>query len=112
MKLSSLPFAIVRFEDEESFSAWFDYAEEIGLDGVELMYLWPVSWHVIHRTHKRLAGRKLEVSMITTHCDPSQFRDDLRRAEAKKLAGYIVLALDRSESRTTTRARPRAIRAE
>ncbi|MBM4080984.1 MAG: sugar phosphate isomerase/epimerase [Planctomycetes bacterium] len=94
MKVSSLPFGFVHFEDEDSFSAWFDYAEEIGLEGVELMYPWPVSWHVIDRAHKRLAGRKLEVSMITTHCDPSQFRDDLRKAEAKKLAGYIDLALD------------------
>jgi len=94
MKLSSLPFAIVDFQDENSFSVWFDYAEDIGLDGVELMYPWPVSWHAIHRTHKRMAGRNLEVSMITTHCDPAQFSDNLRRAEAEKLTGYIDLATD------------------
>jgi len=94
MKLSSLPFGFVSFEKEESFSAWFDYAEQIGLDGVELMYPWPVSWHVIHRTQKRLSAHKLEVSMITTHCDPSQFSEDLRRAEAQKLVGYVDLATE------------------
>jgi sugar phosphate isomerase/epimerase len=94
MKLSSLPFAIVRYEEEDSFSAWFDYAEEIGLDGVELMYSWPVNWQVIRRTHQRLLGRKLQVSMITTHCDPAQFSDELRRAEARKLIGYVDLATD------------------
>ena len=94
MKLSSLPFGVVQFEDEASVSMWFDYAEEIGLDGVELMYPWPVSWHVIHRTHERLAGRGLEVSMVTTHCDPALFADDLRKAEARKLMGYVDLASD------------------
>jgi sugar phosphate isomerase/epimerase len=94
MKLSSLPFVIVNFEQEGSFSNWFDYAEQIGLDGVELMYPWPVSWHVIHRTHKRLARRKLQVSMITTHCEPARFSDELRKVEAQKLMGYIDLATD------------------
>jgi sugar phosphate isomerase/epimerase len=89
-----LPFAIVDFQAEGSFSAWFDYAEEIGLDGVELMYPWPVSWDVIRRTHKRLLGRKLQVSMITTHCDPAQFSNELRKAEAHKLMGYVDLATD------------------
>ena len=94
MKLSSLPFGVVQFEDEASFSMWFDYAQEIGLDGVELMYPWPVSWHVIHRTHERLAGRGLEVSMVTSHCDPSRLTDGLRKAEAQKLIGYVDLATD------------------
>lgn len=94
MKRSSLPYCLVDFEDEDSVSRWLDYAEDIGLDGVELMYSWPVNWHVIHRTHKLLSRRRLKVSMITTHCDPAQFSSDLRRLEAQKLVGYVDLATD------------------
>lgn len=92
MKVSSLPFAMVNFEQEDSFAAWFDYAKEIGLDGVELMYQWPINRHVIDRTRKRLAGRGLEISMIVTHCDPSKFSDESRRAEAKQIMDYVDLA--------------------
>ena len=58
MKLSSLPFNIVNYEEEGSFSAWFDYAEQIGLNGVELMYSWPVNWYVVHRTPNVLLGTR------------------------------------------------------
>jgi len=94
MKMSSLPFGTVRFDDEESFAPWFDDAEAMGLDGVELIYSWPVSWHLIHRTHKRLAAHHLEVSMVTSSRDTAKFTDDLRRAEADSLIGYVDLATD------------------
>ena len=94
MKVSSLPFGFVQFDDEDSLPVWLDYAEEIGLDGVELLYPWPVSWHLIHRTRQHLSGRALGVSMITTHCDPARFSDELRAAEAQNLIGYVDLATD------------------
>lgn len=94
MKLSALPYTTVNYEEESSFLAWFDYAAEIGLDGVEVMYYWPMNWHVLYRTRKRIGERKLAVSMVTTHCNPALYTDDLRKAEVKKLEGYVDLAAD------------------
>jgi len=84
----------VRYDEEASFSDWFGYAERIGLDGVELLYPAPPTWHLVHRTHRRLAEHQLEVSMVTTDCEPVQFVDELRDAEVLKLTAFVDLAAD------------------
>ena len=92
MKISSLPYCAVRFMDVDCMRKWFTFASDIGLEGVELMYGWPLDWYVLHQVKKLLSEYPLNVSMIVTHNNFCRFTPAEQQEECRILDGYMALA--------------------
>lgn len=78
----------------DSVRKWFEFASEIGLEGVEIMYGWPLDWYVIHQVRQLLPRYTLKVSMIVTHNNLCRFTSSERQEECNIINGYIALAED------------------
>jgi len=92
MKISALPYMIADYNDLESACKWYELAPEIGLDGVELMYGYPVPWHLIYRTFEYLQKKKLPVSIVVAHNEFYRLTPQEQKQEVEVIAGYIDLA--------------------
>ncbi len=92
MKFSCLPYAMVNFSDETSVSHWCRVAQRAGLDGIELMYPFPIPWHIVHRTEKLLAKHRLQASIITIHNCFMQLTPEGQKDELNAVTSFLELA--------------------
>ena len=92
MKFSCLPYLMVNFSDEDAVRNWCQVAQRAGLDGIELMYRFPIHWHIVHRTEKLMKKHHLQPSIITIHnCFMRQTSEE-QKAELNIVTSFLELA--------------------
>jgi len=80
------------FEDEASVESWCQIARRAGLDGIELMYPFPIPWHIVHRTENLLAKYRLRPSIITIHNDFMRLTPKGQKEELNIVTSFMELA--------------------